>query len=329
MNKVLAYMQLLRLPNVFTAMSDIFMGFLIAHGSLFPWSEFVPLLVASSCIYLAGMVLNDWFDIEVDRRERPQRPLPSGRVAARHALLLGLVLLFAGGLAATFVGSTSRNVALILIAAVVAYDGILKQTLLGGAVMGLCRTLNVLLGMSSLPGAIWIPFAQPDVPMAWRLGTMVAVGVGLYIWGVTRLAGSEVTGVSTSQVSITMGFNIGLLLFAYVAHIAGRFGVVYVGEETPYWIKVYLDASIESRTQAFYAGVIIWGAVVLVTNFMVCRAITGEGPVKVQQAVKTCIVALIGLDAAAVAFVNGPLWAGAVLLLLLPTLFLGRWVYST
>ena len=41
-------------------------------------------------LYMAGMVLNDVYDFEVDARRRPERPLPSGRITARRALAWGL-----------------------------------------------------------------------------------------------------------------------------------------------------------------------------------------------------------------------------------------------
>jgi 4-hydroxybenzoate polyprenyltransferase len=73
---VRAYLQLVRLPNVFTAMADILLGFLLTHRRLDPWPQFALLLVASCLLYLAGMVLNDYFDREQDARERPFRPIP-------------------------------------------------------------------------------------------------------------------------------------------------------------------------------------------------------------------------------------------------------------
>ena len=324
----MAYLQLLRLPNVFTAMADIFMGFLISHGSLQPWAEFVPLLVASSCLYLSGMVLNDWFDIEVDRVERPERPLPSGRIPRSHALVLGIALLLGGVGAAFFVGGTSRNVALLLAACVLLYDGLLKDTLIGPGIMGLCRALNVLLGMSSVPGAIWL-FEQ-DRSQAWRFGTMAAAGVGLYIMSVTRLARSEAAPAATAQpMSSTLGMNLGLLLIAMVAQTVHRLVPWGVEPSDPYWIRAPFEPSVYSEQVRFYAAVCLWAAVVLIANGMVWRAMSDPQPAKIQQAVKACIVSLIGLDAALVALVNGPLWAGGLLLLLVPTLTLGRWVYST
>src|SRR5947208_9514410 len=83
-----AYAQLVRLPNLFTAFADIGLGWLgtLALGAgTAGWPGFVLLLAASGCLYSAGMVWNDFFDVEQDRRERPFRPLPSGRISRRHA----------------------------------------------------------------------------------------------------------------------------------------------------------------------------------------------------------------------------------------------------
>src|SRR5207249_291792 len=79
-----------RLPNVFTAFADIGLGILatwqltpeaFALGELgWVWSALF-LMAASGCLYCAGMVFNDVFDLEQDKRERPSRPIPSGRVS--------------------------------------------------------------------------------------------------------------------------------------------------------------------------------------------------------------------------------------------------------
>jgi 4-hydroxybenzoate polyprenyltransferase len=101
--KLLAYLQLTRLPNVFTAVADVLMGFLVTRPdfdlfSAAPRDYLLPglLVAASCCLYIAGMVLNDVFDIRVDSYERPSRPLPSGRVPMKSATALGFGLLLAG-----------------------------------------------------------------------------------------------------------------------------------------------------------------------------------------------------------------------------------------
>ena len=57
-------------------------------------------------LYASGTALNDVFDFEVDRAERPGRPLPSGRVSSRSAAWLGGL-----GLAARPVAGAGRRLA--------------------------------------------------------------------------------------------------------------------------------------------------------------------------------------------------------------------------
>src|SRR4051812_2156589 len=91
-----SYAELVRLPNVFTAMADIFLGFLFTHTNFKDWPVFILLLGSSSLLYMAGMVLNDVFDVQQDTRERPERPIPSGRVPLGLALNLGWYMMIVG-----------------------------------------------------------------------------------------------------------------------------------------------------------------------------------------------------------------------------------------
>lgn len=56
------------------------------------------------CAY--SMVINDYYDIEVDRVNQPERPLPSGDVSPRAAVLMSAALLIVGLLAAAAALST-------------------------------------------------------------------------------------------------------------------------------------------------------------------------------------------------------------------------------
>src|SRR5437588_5137547 len=100
MSRLRAYAQLVRLPNLPTALADICLAAL-ALVVQFPSADFsalrfVLLLLASGCLYSAGMVWNDYFDQEQDRRERPFRPLPSGRIKPAEAVRLGSGLFLLG-----------------------------------------------------------------------------------------------------------------------------------------------------------------------------------------------------------------------------------------
>jgi hypothetical protein len=180
-----AYLELLRIPNVFTAVSNVWVGYLLTHPSLDPWADALLLTVSSILLYLAGMVLNDVFDVEIDRRERPERPIPSGRVNRSTAMVLGYSLLLGGvaaGWGATAVSGNPRCgvTASILALAIWMYDAWSKHTPLGPLGMGLCRALNVMLGMST---------AAVLLPMHYG----VAAGIGIYAAGITWMAWNEAT----------------------------------------------------------------------------------------------------------------------------------------
>ncbi|HET6878950.1 MAG TPA: UbiA family prenyltransferase, partial [Pirellulales bacterium] len=107
---VRALFELLRLPNLFTALADVAMGFLVTHEALEPVEQFALLAAASACLYLSGMVLNDYFDRDVDLEERPGRPIPSGRISPAFARRLGWALLIAGIVAGWLSGMLSASV---------------------------------------------------------------------------------------------------------------------------------------------------------------------------------------------------------------------------
>jgi 4-hydroxybenzoate polyprenyltransferase len=174
----MAWLRLLRIAALPSALSNILIGYLLAHQSWQPAMPLVWLLLSSACLYLAGMVLNDVFDIEVDRKERPSRPLPSGAVSLSLARNVGFGLLAAGVLLAATVSTTSLFVAGLLATMVLLYDGPLKKTLVGPLTMGSCRSLNILLGASSAA-------AIPSI-VVWY-----AIAIGVFVAGITWLAKRE------------------------------------------------------------------------------------------------------------------------------------------
>jgi 4-hydroxybenzoate polyprenyltransferase len=172
-----AYLQLMRAPALFTALSNATAAHLVATGGTIVWQTLVPLALASCALLAAGMVLNDCFDVAVDTRERPRRPLPSGAVPVATAWRLGFALLVVGVALASLAGSRPLLVASALAAAILLYDGVLKSTVLGPFFMGLCRYLNWLLGLS---------IAALEVT-AW----LVPLPVLIYVTALTVLSRAE------------------------------------------------------------------------------------------------------------------------------------------
>ncbi len=183
---LLAWKQLLRLGNVFTAASNVVAGFLIVRGAWTPGVLLALLVTASIMLYAAGMVLNDAFDAMLDARERPERPIPSGRIRRSTALTVGWLLLSGGLALSLFATAFNSHAAPLAVAAclamtIVLYDAGLKSTPAGPWAMGWCRMLNVLLGASAASH-----LGQHLVVWAY------AVGIGLYTVALTYIARREV-----------------------------------------------------------------------------------------------------------------------------------------
>jgi 4-hydroxybenzoate polyprenyltransferase len=182
---VLAWRQLLRLGNVFTAASNVIAGFLLVHGRWEPAGPLAALVGASMLLYAAGMALNDAFDAPLDSRERPERPIPSGRITRRAAFTVGWSLLGLGLALAAQGGTLAGAVGPLIIACclaltIVLYDSGIKSTWAGPAAMGWCRTLNVLLGASVSTNLV-----------GHRSVWLYAAGMGAYTVVLTALARSE------------------------------------------------------------------------------------------------------------------------------------------
>ncbi len=139
-----ALLELLRLPNLFTVPGDILVGW-TASGITkeFPWE----CILASLCLYSAGLLFNDFFDAKIDAVERPARPIPSGRISRKTVGLLATLLTIGGLLLAW----QTWEIVLLLAGLILAYDGGLKKIPIVGIVtMGACRGANILLGATAL-----------------------------------------------------------------------------------------------------------------------------------------------------------------------------------
>lgn len=171
-----AVAQLLRLPNVFTAVADPLAGWLLTGGG--PAAELALRLGASACLYSAGMVSNDCFDYRLDCGERPERPLPRGAVSRGGAWTLAGVLLVSGlGLAAL---AGKLLLALFIAVLIWVYNGWTKHF----AVLGVCRSANFLLGMPTSAAGLWL----------------APVILGVYVAVLTFIARREVVDPSIRRV---------------------------------------------------------------------------------------------------------------------------------
>ncbi|MFD8048664.1 UbiA family prenyltransferase [Streptomyces chartreusis] len=191
---------LVRAPAALSVPGDVIAGAVAAGRPL--GARTFGVIGSSVCLYWAGMALNDYADAAVDGVERPDRPVPSGRVPRRTALAVAGGLTAAGlGLAAVAGGRRSVCAALPLAGLVWAYDLKLKSTAAGGFAMAGARMLDVVAG-AVVPGS----GAQP-AGVALRRAAVPAALVGAHTGTLMALSRHEIGGAPVRVPAATLAVS--------------------------------------------------------------------------------------------------------------------------
>ncbi|MCA6074296.1 UbiA-like protein EboC [Fulvivirga sedimenti] len=274
------YLVLIRPANVVTSVADVLAGLALASSiSEIDVTPALLLLLATACLYAGGIVFNDYFDRYIDAEERPERPIPSGKISGAAAVSFGLALFIIALLSALAVGSQSFGLAFIIIAAALLYDRWMKHNaFMGPFFMGIARSANLLLGMSILESALF--------EYAW-LGIIPLV----FIFSVTLTSREENRGENRSAIIVAMLLDlsvIGLLVYS-----------AFTKAVHPWYPLILVS---------------LWAFMVLSTKFRAWRINTPEN---IKNAVKTGVMSLIVLDAS-YALLAGKIDFAVVILFLLP-----------
>lgn len=289
MTRFIAYLKLMRLPNLMTAAADIFMGAALTAlflsrepGWLFFYS-FGPglgfLVLASMLLYAGGVVFNDVLDFKLDQIERPERPLPAGHASLIEAIVLGTVLFILAHVAAAQASITSAVIVSFVLILILFYNGAAKHhAVIGPLAMGACRAGNLLLGISIVPSALPVLYPFIGLPL-------------LYIAAVTLVSRGEVHGGNR--------FNLNAALVAYVLVVLLAFNLSVFLQMEVLWVCIFL---------LFF---LYWVSVPLLSARATLK------PSDVGKAVKFGVLGLIVFDASLSAGLGG--WqSGLIVLSLLP-----------
>jgi len=258
----------MRPANIVTAFADILAGMTIGLSliqqpgplqALWQGDQVYWLLLSTFGLYGGGVVFNDYFDADLDKIERPERPIPSGKATKNGALLLGLSLLFIGFFSAYQVNSYSFLLALSVGGLAVFYDKFSKHSLVFGPLnMGMCRAGNLLLGLSAFPDllATWWPLAF--IPI-------------IYVAAITFISQGEVSGDKT--INLWVGLALYLIVFTVFMYLFREF-----------------------NTNPLYSWPFLVILIYLVIVPLI-KAIQMREPAYIRKAVKAGVLSLIVLNA--------------------------------
>ncbi|MEB8347140.1 UbiA-like protein EboC [Flavobacteriaceae bacterium KMM 6898] len=280
----------MRPPNLPTAAADILAGGAIVgafsqNRVLLPY-DLILLVVASILLYAGGVVLNDVFDLKIDTLERPERPIPKGVVSLQTAAILGGSLLLLGVILSFICNNEAGLVALVLTSAILLYDALAKHhSFFGPLVMGGCRGLNLLLGMSL--------FGLPEGPNWYFILLPI-----IYIAAVTLISRGEVHGNNKRNIMLS--------------------GFLYLMVASAIFIIMLQDLN-------SFIKVIPFLIVFVFSIFRpLLKAFKINTPENIKKAVKSGVLSLVLMDAA-LASANSTWWVGLLIIVLLPlSLFLSK-----
>jgi 4-hydroxybenzoate polyprenyltransferase len=298
MGSIRDYLILIRIPNLFTSPSNVIVGFsqlaLLNNANS---ATLLILILTSLLLYMVGIVLNDYIDRQIDTRERPTRPLPSGRISTRSALIFILVATLSSLLAATYVSPFTLIIVLLIIGTIIAYDCWLKTSTFGHMVMALSRVFNIVLGFSPL---LFLPFSNNNDLI--RIAVILA-SMFIYVFTISYLSKFE-TGALTKKINYTVA----LLSISSIPVLLALFTI------TGYF-----------KLDLLFILPIFIGMIVITFGKRYVRFGANEA----GQIVRNLVLSIIILDSLFISGSIGLVYGLSLLVLLIPAIILARKFYVT
>ena len=298
------YLLMVRLPNLFTIPSNIIVGYitLLSPPNVgLSWS--LPLIIISSClIYAAGIIFNDYFDIETDMREGRLRPLSSGSVRKRAAVLLAFIFLAFALVTSAFVGVLSFVVSSAIIIIALLYDYKLKRTKIAAVAMGSARAANIIYGAS--PILLSGLFESENLQ---RL-MLESACVFMYVAAIIMVSEREASTININRKWLFRPFLL-LSLVVLVMFVSAVLGVF----RTDLLVNL-----------AFLISIVCFFAYRWIFRFK-----SGIGSEEIQNLVKILVLCMVILDSAFASGIFGILLGVAVASFIIPGLVLSRLLYVT
>ena len=292
------YLLLIRLPNLFTLPSNILIGFILVSTftlTITSVIQVLTLVTISILLYCVGLILNDIFDYEIDKRERPNRPLASGKISRKIAIIIATIFTAIALILSLLVSVTTLSISLLLLVIIFGYDKYLRNTSAGPFTIAAARVTNVMLGTSANMSSV------DNFPQNIQL-VFVLIITFVYVSLIGFLSRYEVQGFSENFRSYLIPVT-----------IAGIVSSILVFNEAGFF-------KYESLLILALFSVIMGKAIYNIHK---------KNSIGIQQTVQLMILSIIVLDSVFLTGIEGLIVGLPILILLAPLLILARKMYMT
>src|SRR3989338_7809267 len=148
------YVKLIRPVNCIMAALAVWLGSVVSGAGILPTKDITFGMLSGFFICGAGMIVNDYFDIKIDRVNKPDRPLASGKVSKHFSILYAVMFFFVGNFLAFNIGTPATYIAIASSVLLFAYAWKLKKTLVIGHLL-----VSSLVGLTFIyGGGVWGAF---------------------------------------------------------------------------------------------------------------------------------------------------------------------------
>lgn len=269
------YAELTRISNLPTCWTNVLTGSVIGSMAASSSVAILPVMILSiiiSLFYMAGMALNDFVDLKIDRQQRPDRPIASGEISPRSALIF-IILLFitATGMTLIFFPHCIYFV-MILIAAILLYNLTHKRYVLSVIFMASCRSLIYVISAYAV-------FGGSGTREFWTKTAISSTILALYIAFMTIISRSE----NKRQIDSRRWLSVAIMLLVLAVFVL-------------------------SETRLFYTYII---AVILLIVLFRAVIFMLSNPPRIKQAVLTWLACICLLDCLFLAVLAVPVLAAA------------------
>ena len=147
MKNLKSWFGIVRPLNVVIAGIAVFIGAFLANGFL-PLTNITLAIISAAIICAGGNILNDYFDVDIDRINKPARPIPSGKITKQQAFTIAIIFLSIGIVIPFFIAKEAVILACTVVVLLVLYNAVLKRNagFIGNIVVSLVAAFTIVYG---------------------------------------------------------------------------------------------------------------------------------------------------------------------------------------
>ena len=246
MNNILNHLKLLRPFNMLISAFAIIISSAIL-GEISNFKTLIPVLFTVIFFTGAANAFNDYIDCNVDFINRPKRPIPSGKVEKKTALIISIILFFLGSLSCMILNIYAKIIGLFIsLPLIIFYSKTFKGLpLIGNVITSLILSLSFI-----FCGVAFENFEPMLIP------SFLAFGLTLLrelIKDIADIKGDKLSGLNTFPIyagiknacNLAIIFSVIIFIFSFIPFLNGYYGFWYglllvLGVEIPLLVVVFL-----------------------------------------------------------------------------------------